>query len=300
MGKETKPTKLVITNSLIKRFRKSIIWLYVITIATSVPIIYFATRHQVHAEANRELSLLVDMVASLREYISKDVRPGLLKANMLESPAISSVVTTSVVASHFHKMRPEYYIKVASDNPLNSKNLPEPLEIKLLDKFRNNEGLKEITEAGLIKDRQFLVSARPSKVKKECMLCHGNPNTAPLPVTSKYGTASGYNYKLNDVVGTIGVGVPLADVNTLVMQRGMVAIGIITLIFGIIFVIINALVKNNILLPITKITEAAIVLSKGNLENEITIKQDGSEIGELAHSFELLRRSLKWTMEQSK
>ena len=66
------------------------------------------------------------------------------------------------------------------------------------------------------------------------------------------------------------------------------------------FIIINALVKKTILSPITSITEAAIVLSKGDLDREINIKQDGSEIGELANSFELLRRSLKWTMEQSK
>ncbi len=58
MNEELKPAKPVITNSLIKRFRKSIIWLYIATVATSVPIIYFATRYQVYAEANRELSLL--------------------------------------------------------------------------------------------------------------------------------------------------------------------------------------------------------------------------------------------------
>jgi methyl-accepting chemotaxis protein len=132
------------------------------------------------------------------------------------------------------------------------------------------------------------------------MICHGDPKKAPMPVTSKYGMTSGYNYQPDSVVGTIGVGVPLADVNTLVMQRGLVVVGIITVIFSLIFIIINALVKKTILSPITSITEAAIVLSKGDLDREINIKQDGSEIGELANSFELLRRSLKWTMEQSK
>jgi len=83
-------------------------------------------------------------------------------------------------------------------------------------------------------------------------------------------------------------------------QVGLVAMGIITVIFGLIFIIINALVKKSILLPINNITEASIVLSKGDLDHEIHIERDGSEIGELANSFELLRRSLKWAMEQSK
>ena len=132
------------------------------------------------------------------------------------------------------------------------------------------------------------------------MICHGDPKKAPIPIISKYGVKSGYNYKSGDVVGTSLVGVPLADVNALVMQRGLVAMGIITVVFSLIFIIINTLVKRSILLPITNITEAAIVLSKGDLEREINIKQDGSEIGELAHSFELLRRSLKWAMENSR
>jgi methyl-accepting chemotaxis protein len=300
MANEIKPTGPVITNSLIKRFRRSIIWLYVVTIAISIPIVYFTTQHQVYAEANKELSLLVDMVASVREYIAKDVRPGLLQANMFESPAISSTVTTSVVAGRFKEKRPDYYIKVASDNPLSQKNLPEPLETELLAKFRADKELKGITEVGEIKGNTFLVSARPSIAHQECMICHGDPKKAPMPVTSKYGMTSGYNYQPDSVVGTIGVGVPLADVNTLVMQRGLVVVGIITVIFSLIFIIINALVKKTILSPITSITEAAIVLSKGDLDREINIKQDGSEIGELANSFELLRRSLKWTMEQSK
>lgn len=300
MATQTKPTAPIITNSLIKRFRRSIIWLYVATIVISIPIIYFTTRHQVYAQANKELSLLVDMVASVREYIAKDVRPGLLQANMFESPAISSTVTTSVVANHFKEKRPDYYIKVASDNPLNPKNLPEPLEAELLAKFRADKELKGITDAGEIKGNKYLVSSRPSIAHQECMICHGDPMKAPTPVTNKYGMKDGYNYQPNSVVGTIGVGVPLADVNTLVMQRGLVAIGVITVIFSLIFLIINSLVKRSILSPITTITEAAIVLSKGDLEHEINIKQDGSEIGELAHSFELLRRSLKWAMGQSK
>jgi HAMP domain-containing protein len=298
MASEKNPIGSVITNSLIKRFRRSIIWLYVATIAISIPAIYFTTQHQVYAGANKELSLLVDMVASVREYIAKDVRPGLLQANMFESPAISSTVTTSVVATRFKEKRPDYYIKVASDNPLNQQNLPEPLERELLNKFRADNNLKEITEAGMIKGNKFLVSARPSIAHKECMICHGDPKKAPLPVISKYGMSAGYNYQPDSIVGTIGVGVPMADVNALVMQRGLVAVGIITVIFGIIFMIINALVKSSILAPITNITEAAIMLSKGDLEHEINIKQDGSEIGELAHSFELLRRSLKWAIEQ--
>ncbi|MCB1769548.1 MAG: DUF3365 domain-containing protein [Candidatus Competibacteraceae bacterium] len=300
MANEKNPMGPVITNSLIKRFRKSIVWLYIITIMISIPIIYLVTQYQVHAESNKELTLMLDMVTSMREYISKDVRPDLMEAKMFQSPTMSGAVATSKVANYFIKRQPNYYIKVASDNPLNLKNMAGPFEKKLLDQYREDRKLDEIIQIGEINGERFLVSSRPSVAKKECMVCHGDPKSAPMPITSKYGTTSGYNYQTDSVVGTINLGVPLADVNTLVIQRGLVAVGIITLIFSLIFLIINTLVKRSILLPIASITEAAVVLSKGNLEQEISVKRDGSEIGELAHSFELLRRSLKWTMGQSK
>ncbi len=300
MAKESTPHAPVITNSLIKRFRRSIIWLYIATIVISIPVIYLVTRYQVHTEANKQLSLLVDMVAAVREYIADDVRKDLLDAKLFQSPAISSTVTTGLVANHFLKRQPDYYIKIASDNPLNKKNLPEPLEAQFLSQYRADSGLKQITQAGEIRGKNFLVSSRPSIAHQECMVCHGDPKDAPLPITSKYGTTSGYHYKPDSIVGTIGVGVPLADINTLVVQRGLITAAIITAIFGLLFLIINTLVKKSILSPITKITESAILLSKGDLDREITIKQDGSEIGELARSFELLRRSLKWAIDQPK
>ncbi|MBK8182650.1 MAG: DUF3365 domain-containing protein [Candidatus Competibacteraceae bacterium] len=300
MTNEISSNKKIITNSLSNRFRRSIIWLYIATVIVSIPTVYFLTKYQVYSEANKELSLLVDMVASVREYIAQDVRKDLLDAKLFQSPAISSTVTTSLVANHFLKKQPDYYIKVASDNPLNKMNAPEPLETQFLTQYRADKELKQITQIGEIKGKNFLVSSRPSIAHQECMICHGEPTEAPAPITNKYGTTKGYNYKLNSVVGTMGVGVPLADINTIALQRGMVAVAFITLIFGLIFIIINTLVKKSILEPITGITQAAVALSKGNLDQEINVKQDGSEISELANSFELLRRSLKWTLDQPK
>ncbi len=300
MTNEISSNKKIITNSLSNRFRRSIIWLYIATVIVSIPTVYFLTKYQVYSEANKELSLLVDMVASVREYIAQDVRKDLLDAKLFQSPAISSTVTTSLVANHFLKKQPDYYIKVASDNPLNKMNAPEPLETQFLTQYRADKELKQITQIGEIKGKNSLVSSRPSLAHQECMICHGEPTEAPAPITNKYGTTKGYNYKLNSVVGTMGVGVPLADINTIALQRGMVAVAFITLIFGLIFIIINTLVKKSILEPITGITQAAVALSKGNLDQEINVKQDGSEISELANSFELLRRSLKWTLDQPK
>jgi HAMP domain-containing protein len=288
------------SNSLLKRFRRATLWLYFVSLAVSIPMVYGITRYQVYAEAGKELSLLVDMIHSIRKYISDDVRPDLLKANIFHSPAVSSTVSAGKVAEYFHKLQPDYYIKNASDNPLNLRNKPYPLEELLLARYRTNGDIDTIVETGIIQAKKYLVSSRPTKAKGDCLLCHGNPNEAPLPIKTAYGTEHGYNYKVGEVVGLSTVGVPLADINVLVLQRSLFVAGILTILFAMIFWIVSGIVKRNVILPVISITHTATAISQGDLEREINIKRDGSEIGELAYAFELMKRSLAYSMRKSR
>jgi methyl-accepting chemotaxis protein len=287
-------------NSLLKRFRKAIIWLYVASVLVSIPVIYATTYYQARAVADKELSLLVDMVASVRKYISEDVRADLMKANLFQSPAISSTVTTAHVAKNFRELQPDYYIKVASDNPLNPKNKPEPLEWTVLERFRADAKLDQIVEVGSIKGKQYLVSARPSHAKQGCLVCHGSPSGAPEPIRAAYGTTDGYHYKVGSVVGTIVVGVPMGDINALVLDRTLVALGIFTLIFAVIFLTVSSIVRRQIVQPVAKITDIATAISRGELGQTIPVQQEGSEIAELAHAIQLVQRSLAFAMKKGR
>lgn len=286
------------SNSVLKRFRKAIIWLYVGSLLVSLPTIYFLTRYQVYAEANKELSLMVDMVRSVQEYIRKDVRSDLMEAKLYHSPAISGATTISKIAHHFRTRQPNYYLKLAADNPLNQKNKSEPLESELIARYQANDKLSQLVETGNIQGKNYLVSTQPLIAKPACMLCHGNPSDAPQAITKAYGTTHGYGYKMNEVVGVNMVGVPLEDVNALVLKRVLLVAGIFTAIFTVIFFTINRLVKQRIIVPLVDITETAIAVSKGDLEHKVDVERDGSEIGELGHAFDLLRRSLVYAMKQ--
>ena len=285
-------------NSLLKRFSKAIILLYVVSVVISIPAIYAVTYYQARAVSDKELSLLVDMISAIRKYISDDVRADLMNANLFHSPAISSTVTTARVAKYFRQMRPDYYIKVASDNPLNPTNKPEPLEWEVLERFRTDEKLDRVVEVGTIKDRQYLVSSRPSRAKKGCLICHGEPKDAPDAIKASYGTKEGYRYQVGSVVGAMFVGVPIADVNALVMDRSLIALGILTFIFAAIFLTVSGIVKRQIIKPVEEITDIAVAISSGSLDRDIDIKRDGSEIGELGHAIELVHRSLAFAMKK--
>lgn len=285
-------------NSLQKKFRKAILLLYVVFVVVSIPIIYASTYYQALGAANKELALLVDMITAVRKYISTDVRADLMKANLFQSPAISSTVTTAKVAGHFREMRPDYYIKVASDNPLNSNNKPEPLERETLNRFRADDKLERIVEVGVIKDKKYLVSAKPSHAKQGCLVCHGEPNAAPEAIKAAYGTGYGYRYKVGSVVGTIVVGVPFSDITSLVLSRSIIAVGVLSLIFGIIFLTVSSIVKRQIVQPVKHITDIAIGISNGDLNRHVDVRRDGSEIGELGQAFQLMARSLSIAMRK--
>ena len=296
------PTRAVKRSSSIRsRFNRALLLFYVVTVLISIPVTYFLTRQQVLSQADRELTLLVDMVRAARNVVREETRPYFMPKGEFFGPTISSTVMANTIASKFLREQPDYYIKIASDNPLNLDNLPEPLETQLLSRFRADDKLKRIVETGRVKGRLYLVSAAPAKVKKGCMRCHGDPADAPSEITEPYGTTSGYHYTLGDVVGATVVGVPLADLNTLVLQRSMVVVVTLSVLFALVLTLVNLLVRGSIINPLTAITAHANEVSRGNFNavlDKDSLRDD--EIGELAISFDLMRRSMLLAVKRLK
>ena len=274
-----------------KKFNKLLFSLYLVIVVLSIPGTYYATQQQIREQANRELSLLVDMVRSVRNVVREVTRPHFLPKGEFFPPVVSSTVMAKTVASKFAVLRPEYYIRIVSDNPLNSENLPDAAETGILNRFRAADKPAKIVEEGVLRNQSYLISAAPATAKKGCLRCHGTAAAAPTQITEKYGGNSGFGYRVGDIVGASVVGVPMANLNELVLTRSLVIVGILTVLFAIIFLFINTLVKRSIIEPLLSITDAAKSASRGKLNESISMDRD-DEIGELAYSFELMRRSL--------
>ncbi|MCP4487659.1 MAG: DUF3365 domain-containing protein [Gammaproteobacteria bacterium] len=279
------------SSKLSRKFSSILFVLYLVIILVSIPVTYYVSKQQVRAQANSELSLLVDMVRSVRNVVREDTRPHFLPKGVFFPPVVSSTVMAKTVASKFAKIRPEYYIRIVSDNPLNQENEPDNAELQILNRFRGNNSPKKIVEEGILRNQMYLISAAPAAAKKGCLVCHGNADDSPEQITSKYGKSSGFGYKIGSIVGASVVGVPMTNVNNLVMVRGMWIVGVLTVLFAIIFLSINSLVNRSIIVPLLSISEAAKLVSRGKITESITTDRD-DEIGDLVYSFELMRRSL--------
>lgn len=283
--------------SVTRRFNVILFLFYLVSILVAAPVVYWVTERQVYEQADRELAVLVDMVRSIQGYVAKNLRPFLIEKGLFHSPGFSGIVATSLVAENFKKLQPGYYIKNSSDNPLNPQNSPQPLEDELLRKFRNNRSLDGATEVGLLNGNAMLVSAAPKLSAKGCLKCHGEPDKAPAEITGQYGTTSGYNYKLDDVVGVSVVGVPLGDVRALALERSVIVVVMLTALFAVIFIAINVMVKRSLLAPILEIAQTAKDISQGRMETPVEVSRN-DEIGDLSQAIELLRRSFLAAMKR--
>ena len=241
--------------------------------------------------------MLVDMVKSIQGFVAKDLRPFLMKRELFFSPGFSGIVATSHIAANFNVFQPDYYIKNVSDNPLNPANLPQPLEIELLNRFRGDRQLGQWTQTGDLNGKSMLLSSAPKISKPGCLLCHGKKEEAPEEIRLKFTGDLGYGYQPDEVVGVSVVGVPIANVDTLALQRTAIVLGLLTLLFGIVLVAVNMLVRRNLLSPILKITDAAHAISHGSLDKRIEMERN-DEIGDLARSVELVRRSFDKLMQR--
>ncbi len=287
------------SKGLVRKFNIALAIAYVCSVALTAPAIYFFTKKEIYDRASEELNLLVDVVKSIQTYVAEDLRPHLSKQDIFYSPAISGIVATARFADHFKKKQPQYYIRNASDNPLNPANRASGLENDLLYRFRLERGITSVNQEGQIDGQAYLLSAAPKiSNKKGCMRCHGDPEKAPGDVINRFGTENGYGYRLNDVVGVSIVGVPLQDVQVRAVERGIVVLGVLTLLFTLLFVTVNLLVRRLILTPIVDMTDTAIAVSQGDINRVMNTGKRQDEIGDLSQAFELMRRSLLAAMKR--
>lgn len=242
------------------------------------------------SQADKELTLLVDMVKSVRNVVREDTRPHFAAKGEFFPIVVSSTVMAKTVAEKFARIRPEYYIKIFADNPLNNDDLPDELEKTLLERFRADKQLKSIVETGIVRKQDYLLSAAPATAKEGCLRCHGDPAKAPQEITSKYGTSNGYGWAVGSIVGGSAVGVPISDINSIAFTRTLYSLFILATIFGLLFLYINSIVRKSIIEPVVRLADEARKVAKGDASKPISHSSD-DELGELSNSFELMRRT---------
>jgi protein-histidine pros-kinase len=106
---------------------------------------------------------------------------------------------------------PNYFYKEATLNPTNPRDRATDWETDIVNQFRVDTGHSEMSAARDTPNGISVFLARPIKVNNvSCLECHSTAEKAPVEMIKLYGTANGFGWKLDDIIGAQIVSVPLS------------------------------------------------------------------------------------------
>jgi len=250
-------------------------------------------------ETLQQARLLLEKALAVRSYTSTQVAP-LLETQMKYAFLPQSVPAFSAteVLARIQKNHPEYAYKEATLNPTNPRDRALEWEADVIAEFRKSADLKEFIGERDTPAGRALYIARPIRIADgACLRCHSTVETAPRTLVEKYGPANGFGWQLGEVVGAQMVSVPTAVPLARAHAAWALFMGMLSAVFVLIAVALNAMLWWLVIRPVTKLARLADRVSLGELSAPGFASGAHDEIGRLAASFTRMRRSLVQAMK---
>ena len=127
---------------------------------------------------------------------------------------------------------------------MNPQDRPDEWEKEVIEKLRNDRGIKQLVEVRSAADGDRLTMAFPIEIKSQsCLACHASAGKAPPTLVALYGDKNGFGWKMNEVVGAQFVSVPLSRVQNPVWENLMFVVGTLVGIFLALMLVLNLLLN---------------------------------------------------------
>jgi protein-histidine pros-kinase len=248
-------------------------------------------RREVLAEAQ----LMMASAMSVRDYTSTDLSP-LLEQNprhrvrfLAETVPAYGAMTTF---KNLHVKYPDYTYKEATLNPTNPQDRASDWEVDIINGLRDHPDQKQIVGERETPTGQSLYLASPIVAAHSCMECHSTPSAAPKAMLTVYGSANGFGWKENSIVGaqiiSVPTSLPVAVANKAFHQ--LLLYLILTLIAAIIA--LDAGVYWLVIRPLKLVSQTADQVSKGEKNVPPLVVTGHDEIATVTASFNRMQLSL--------
>jgi HAMP domain-containing protein len=267
----------------------------------------FALSSLLRENAKQDISstalMLMETMSSVRKYTNTQVNPEL--ADKLDTEFLPESVPAYSAREVFEILRQrreyrDFFYKEATLNPTNLRDKADGFETEIVEKFRNQSGLKEVSGFRSIPSGDIFYIARPLPISEEsCLKCHSTPDVAPQSMINLYGAANGFGWKLNEIVGAQIITVPANDVINKANHSSYVIILIVSTIFIATILLVNFFLNRQVVMPLKRMTRIAEEVSTGHMEVEFE-QMSNDEIGNLAKAFKRMQLSLEMAMKRIK
>lgn len=292
-------------NNLNLKQKFTILLLVILTFGLSLS--GFALSSLLRENAKQDISstglMLMQTMSSVRKYTNTQVNPEL--ADKLETEFLPQSVPAYSAREVFDILRktPDYrdfFYKEATLNPTNLRDKADGYETEIVERFRNKSDLKELSGFRSIPGGDIFYIARPLPVSEQsCLVCHSVPEAAPPSMINLYGTANGFGWKLNEIVGAQIITVPANNVINKAHQSSLLIILIVSTIFIATILLVNFFLNRQVVMPLKRMTRIAEEVSTGHMDVEFE-QMSNDEIGNLAKAFKRMQLSLEMAMKRIK
>ena len=265
--------------------------------------IALATVLQRHAEneITSKAFVLMATINSVRDYTNTQVRPELNEK--LETEFLPQAIPTYTAREVFEMLRgdkayKEFFYKSATLNPTNLRDKADEFETAIIERFRRETNLKEVSGFDSLSSEKFYYIARPLVISEpSCLACHSTPDIAPKTMIERYGTANGFGWKLNEIVGAQIISVPAPTVFQRAHQSFVLIMGIVVGVFTTVMIMVNYCLKRYIVRPLNRMAQVAEAVSTGDMDAEFE-RLSNDEVGNIAEAFTRMKTSLTMAMKR--
>jgi HAMP domain-containing protein len=251
-------------------------------------------------EITSKALILLATMDSVRDYTRNQVKPELddkLKYEFLPQ-AIGPFAARKVFEQlHADKAYSEFFYKEATLNPLNIRDKADDFETELVERFRTETALKELTGSRSLFGEDLFYIARPLRVtESSCLECHSTPDVAPKSMIERYGTTHGFGWKLNQIVGAQIISIPTSALFQKARQSFVLIMGTVVGVFATAILMVSFWLRRYVVRPLNRMTRVAEAVSTGDTNAEFEgVSKD--EVGSLAEAFTRMKTSLAIAMK---
>jgi HAMP domain-containing protein len=276
------------------KFNLVLIAVFVVGLGVTGYVSYELLHKNARDEVVRNAGVMMEASLSMRNYTVSQVRPNLAVDPDKFLPQSVPAFGATEIMSLLRKKYPDYAYKEAALNPTNPRNRAVEWETDIVNAFRNAPGLAEVSGTRETPTGRSLYLARPFQIKDpNCLSCHTNAEMAPAAMVKIYGPNNGFGWQLNEVIGAQIVSVPMELPIRNANHAFVTFMTSLTVVFAVLFVILNLMLTLLIVQPITLLSRAADHISKGKLDAAEFPDKGRDEVSQLGQAFNRMRRSLE-------
>lgn len=276
------------------KFNLVLLAVFVIGLGATGYVSYELLHRNARDEVLRNAGVMMEAALSMRGYTVSKVRPLLpYDADKFLPESVPAFAATEIMTL-LRKKYPDFAYKEAALNPTNARNRAVEWEEDIINAFRADPARGEISGMRETPTGRSLYLARPFQIKDPgCLACHTTPETAPPAMVRIYGPNNGFGWKENEVIGAQIVSVPMGLPIRNAKRAFVTFMTSLAIVFAALFLILNVMLAQLIIEPMTRLSDVAEQISKGKSDVPELVTRGGDEVAQLGQAFDRMRRSLQ-------